>query len=104
MLDLDEREVRKAIAELANYVAVVSLSTSKGYRVLSVKDDTPTEDMVDFLKLIDHQLKDFRSRVTNIKARMKPLIALEAVIRKKLQERGCLNVIPSDRGLPSEGE
>ena len=104
LLSLNNRDVRKEVAELANYVAVIGLSNRKGYQALSIKDDDSEKTLVEFLDLIDHQLKELRSRVTNIKARMKPLVALHAVITKKLSEGGCKNGIPSERDLSSEGQ
>ena len=97
LLSLNSRDVRREVAELANYVAVIGLSNRKGYQALSIKDDDSEKTLVEFLDLIDHQLKELRSRVTNIKARMKPLIALRSVIEKKLQEGGAKS------GLSSEG-
>ena len=89
LLGLGGRDVRRAVAELANYVAVIALSSRKGYQAISIKDSDPEELLLKFSELIEHQLKELRSRVTNIKARMKPLIALREVIQKKLSERGC---------------
>ena len=101
LLSLNSRDVRREVAELANYVAVIGLSNRKGYQALSIKEDDSEKTLLEFLDLIDHQLKELKSRVTNIKARMKPLVALHAVITKKLSERGCKNDILSERGLSS---
>lgn len=87
-LGLSPRETRREVAELANYQAVISLSSKKGYRLLTFNEETPIEKLVEYLELLDQQLKENRSRVTNIKARMKPLIALRSVIEKKIKEGG----------------
>lgn len=99
-----EREVRRSLAELANYQAVVGLSSKKGYRLLTISDETDTKKFVEYMDLIDHQLAEHRSRVTNIKARMKPLIALRSVIEKKLKEGGVESGISSkgNNGLQEE--
>ena len=86
LLGKPDREIRRDIAELANYVAVVSLSNSKGYRVLQCKDDDSPELLMEYRDLIDHQINDFKSRIDNIRARMKPLVALKCVIEKMLDK------------------
>ena len=78
--NVTDREIRRKVAELANYVPVLSLSKDKGYRVLSFNDDTPVEE----LEEAQHQINEFKSRIDNLKARMKPLVALQKVIEKKL--------------------
>lgn len=90
------RETRRDIAELANYQAVIALSNKKGYRLLTISDDMDEKKLIEYLELCDHQLSEHRSRVANIKARMKPLIALRSVIEKKLAERGCQNGVSSE--------
>ena len=95
-LGLGIRTVRENVAELANYQAVIGLSCKKGYRLLTISDKTEPKKLVQYLELLDAQIKEHRSRVTNIKARMKPLIALRSVIIKKLQEGGVENAISSE--------
>jgi len=95
-LGLGLREVRRDIAELANYQAVIGLSSKKGYRLLTISDTTEPKKLVQYLELLDAQLAEHRSRVTNIKARMKPIIALRSVIVKKLQEGGVESAISSE--------
>ena len=98
-LGLGIRAVRENIAELANYQAVIGLSCKKGYRLLTISDTTESKKLAEYLELLDAQIKEHRSRVTNIKARMKPLIALRSVIIKKLQEGGAESAISSKRDL-----
>ena len=69
---------------MANYVPVLSLSKDKGYRVLSFDENTTTEELMAMYEDVQHQINEFRSRVDNLKARMKPLVALQKVIEKKL--------------------
>lgn len=96
-LGLGIRAVRENVAELANYQAVIGLSCKKGYRLLTISDTTEPKKLAQYLELLDAQIAEHRSRVTNIKARMKPLIALRSVIIKKLQEGGA------ESGVSSEG-
>ena len=84
VLGVGDRAVRKQIEELANHHPVIALSSAKGYRVLSVDENTDSATLVQFLDLIEHQLNDYHSRIINLKARMKPLVALHKVIKKKL--------------------
>ena len=95
-LGLGLRGVRRDIAELANYQAVIGLSSKKGYRLLTISETTEPKKLAQYLELLDAQLAEHRSRVTNIKARMKPLIALRSVIVKKLQEGGVESAISSE--------
>lgn len=84
VFDTSDREVRRKVAELANYVPVLSLSKEKGYRVLSFNDNTPLEELIKMDEEIMHQIREDQSRIDNLKARMKPLVALHKVIEKKL--------------------
>ena len=79
-----DRSIRNKVAEMANYVPVLSLSKDKGYRVLSFNDETPVEELVKMMEETQHQINEFKSRIDNLKARMKPLVALQKVIEKKL--------------------
>ena len=83
-LDTSDRKLRKEMAELANYQAVISPSSGKGYRLLRITNDTSTKKLKEYLELIEHQVAENRSRVTNINARMKPLIALKVEIEMML--------------------
>lgn len=86
VFETSDRQVRLKVAELANYVPVISLSKDKGYRVLSFNDDTPVETLIKIHDEAQHQINEFKSRIDNLKARMKPLVALQKVIEKKLPQ------------------
>ena len=86
VFETNDRQIRLKVAELANYVPILSLSKDKGYRVLSFNEETPIEALEKMLEEIQHQVNEFRSRIDNLKARMKPLIALQKVIEKKLNQ------------------
>lgn len=87
VFETSDREVRRKVAELANYVPVLSLSKDKGYRVLSFNDNTPLEELTKMDEEIMHQIREDQSRIDNIKARMKPLVALHKVIEKRLAQQ-----------------
>lgn len=86
VFDTNDRDVRRKVAELANYVPVLSLSKDKGYRVLSFNDNTPKEEVEKLYEEVMHQIREHQSRIDNIKARMRPLVALKCVIEKRLAE------------------
>ena len=79
-----DRSIRRKVAEMANYIPVLSLSQDKGYKVLSFDENTTNEELMAMYEDVQHQINEFRSRVDNLKARMKPLVALQKVIEKKL--------------------
>ena len=84
VFEISDRDVRKKVAELANYVPVLSLSKEKGYRVLSFNDNTPLEELIKMDEEVMHQIREYQSRIDNLKARMRPLVALHKVIEKKI--------------------
>ena len=84
VFDMSDRQIREKVAELANYLPVLSLSKDKGYRVLSFDENATNEELLKLQEDVQHQINEFKSRVDNLKARMKPLVALQKVIEKKL--------------------
>lgn len=87
VFETSDRRIRLKVAELANYVPVISLSKDKGYRVLSFNENTPDEVLMQMLEELQHQINENKSRIDNLKARMKPLVALQKVIEKKLNSK-----------------
>lgn len=85
--NLNDRTIREMVAEVANYLPVISLSNSAGYRVLSFDDETATFDLLGMQQDISHQINEFKSRIANLNARLKPLVALSKVIDKELKKR-----------------
>ena len=79
-----DRAIRRQVAELANYVPVLSLSNEKGYKVPSFDENTPLEKLQEMHEDIQHQINEFKSRIDNLKARMKPLVALQKVLENKM--------------------
>lgn len=79
-----DRQIREKVAEVANYLPILSLSKEKGYRVLSFDENATTEELMKTYEEAQHQINEFKSRIDNLKARMKPLVALQKVIEKKL--------------------
>ena len=92
ILHISNREVRREIAQLANYYGVIATSDRKGYRLVNM--EVSTEEAIDTeLEDINHQLAELNSRVEELQARMKPLIADKAVLEeRKLGEPFQFNV------------
>ena len=82
-----DRQIREKVAELANYVAIISLSKEKGYRVPSFDEDTPLEKLIDMAEDLQHQICENQARCDNLRARMKPLVALREVVNKEILKR-----------------
>lgn len=82
-----DRAIRREVAEMANYLPILSLSKEKGYRVLCFNEETTIEDLERMHEELQHQINENKSRIDNLKARMKPLVALQKVIEKKLGEK-----------------
>ena len=87
IFQMNDRSIRAKVAEIANYLPVISLSDSKGYRILCFNEETSMEDMVDMLNDAQHQICELQSRVDNLKARMKPLIAFTKVLQSKIDKK-----------------
>ena len=85
--NMSDRSIRKKVEEIANYLPVVALSDSKGYRILCFNEETTIEEFKEMYEDAQHQINDFKSRIENLKARMKPLVAFMKVIEKKFNEQ-----------------
>lgn len=81
-----DRAIRREVAEMANYLPILSLSKDKGYRVLCFNENTTLEELETMHELLQHQINENKSRINELKARMKPLVALQKVIEKKLAQ------------------
>lgn len=82
-----DRAMREKLSELANYVPVVATSNRKGYQLLEINDDYDAKQLADIDDLATHEINELQCRIDNIKARMKPLVAIKKVIEKKQQEK-----------------
>lgn len=84
---MDDRSIRNNVAEMANYLPILSLSKDKGYCYVTFTDETSVEDLVALYERVNHQIKENKSRIDNLKARMKPLVALQKVIEAKVKAK-----------------
>lgn len=78
--NLDERTIRRIIAEISCYFPVVSFSSTKGYYIPIVDENTNTNEILEDLQ---HALNEHMSRVNELKRKMKPLIATIKEMEKK---------------------
>ena len=60
-----DRQLRSLINLIANKVPVISTSDSKGYKIAKTKED---------LEQVEHQWREFDTRISEMEARKKPLI------------------------------
>lgn len=78
--DLDERTIRRIIQGISYYFPVVSFSSTKGYYIPTLDENTNTKEILEDLK---HTINEHLSRVNELKRKMKPLIATIKVMEKK---------------------
>ena len=60
-----DRQLRSLINLIAKKVPVISTSDSKGYKIAKTKED---------LEHVEHQWREFDTRISEMEARKKPLI------------------------------
>lgn len=82
-----ERQMREQLSKLANYFPVVATSDRKGYQLLEITDENNIEQLTEISELAQHQINELQCRIDNLKARMKPLVAIQKVIEKKLEPK-----------------
>lgn len=89
-----DRAVRKEINRIANYFAIISVSSRKGYELVITPHLVQNNPLVLKTQLddIEHCLREFESRKEEINARMKPLIACKEVIIRYLKNWGMEEV------------
>lgn len=78
--NLDERTIRRIIAEISCYFPVISFSSAKGYYIHTPDENANTKEILEDLQ---HTLNEHLSRVNELKRKMKPLIATIKEMEKK---------------------
>lgn len=84
MGNISDRAIREKLAEVANYYPIVATSDKKGYRLICFSDRDTPETLQALYDDCQHQLNELQCRIDNLKARMKPLRAMQEVILKTL--------------------
>lgn len=69
------RMERLRYQEVARFYPVISLSNEKGYEILDDPTAYPQEELVKNIHRVNHQVRDYMSRIDALKKRMKSLIA-----------------------------
>lgn len=81
--DVTEREIRRRLEEIANYYPVIATSDKKGYAIAVWDENMDNESLIAVHEEIMHQIAEINSRIKNLKARLKPLIANHIVLKDK---------------------
>lgn len=82
-LEKSERRIRRMIADVSQFYAVIATSDKEGYR-LARKIDSMNDDERNLEKIeVEHQLAELKCRVKALKRRMKPLVAYLKVLEKR---------------------
>ena len=95
-LSLTEREVRRQVALIANYYPLFSFSNKKGYCIGSFDDNATTQELSFLYDDCCHAIAELESRVQELKARMKPLIALKEKVKVSIYSREFEELLDDD--------
>ena len=83
-LNISERKVRREISKISMYYPVISKSNKKGYKLAKPIDLMGKEELIEEIKEVDNVANELQSRIRQLKAKLKPLIAYKSVAEKKL--------------------
>lgn len=81
---LTEREVRSQIHDISIYYAVISNSSTKGYRLANVNFDNK-EDISKEIDLLNYCINEDKKRAREIIKRISRKIAVMKILKKKLE-------------------
>lgn len=81
---LNDREVRRQIHDISIYYAVISNSSTKGYRLANVNFDNK-EDISKEIDLLNHCINEDKKRAREIIKRISRKIAVMKILQKKLE-------------------
>lgn len=85
MFGISERIARYEISKISMYYPVVSISSKKGYRLAKPIDRLESFELEKEVEEVNHVLNELKSRITQLKAKMKPLIVWKSIAEKKLK-------------------
>ncbi len=83
-----DRQVRAELEHIANFYPIRATAGRKGYKMLAFEEDASIETLKEINMEAFLQICELQHRVISIKARMKPLIAIQRATALKLQEKG----------------
>lgn len=81
----DIRSIRNCIARVANYYPVIATSNRKGYKLAHWTMEMTADELEEVQEEILHQIAELNSRIKNLKARLKPLVANKVVLERRIQ-------------------
>lgn len=84
---LSDRAVRDQMERIANFYPIISFSDRKGYTYGHFKGNESNQDLALLFDDVNHAIHEINSRVECLNARLKPLIALQEVLKAKIAER-----------------
>lgn len=85
MLACSDVQARQEIAEISMYYPVLSSSKRKGYRMAkSIDTLTTVEEMAEEYDLVRGSINEIISRIDVLNKKLKPLIAYQKVLSKKI--------------------
>ena len=82
----NERDVRAEMEQIANYYPVRASAGRKGYDIIGFDSFTKLEELKKVKDEAFDQIRELENRISSLKARLKPLIALTKVVGLKVQE------------------
>lgn len=82
---LGDSNTRYEIRLISLFYPVLTDSSGKGYQIVNTSEVTE-EEADDVLEKIDHTINEFKSRMTIMKKRLKPLIASKKVLESKFRK------------------
>lgn len=83
-----ERQVRAELEHIANFYPIRATAGRKGYKLLTFEEDASVETLKEVNMEAFLQICELQNRINSLKARMKPLIAIQRATALKLQEKG----------------
>lgn len=75
--EMSERAIRMELERIANFYPVRASAGKKGYSLIQINDDSNFEELMDANAESHFQIKEIEHRIEALKARLKPLIAMQ---------------------------
>lgn len=93
---VDERTIRAHLEKIANYYPVVAFSNRIGYQIVVWSKEMTIGELESCEEDILHQIAELNSRIKNLKARLKPLVANKVMLKKVINEKYAEDVLKDD--------
>lgn len=83
---MNERAVRSELENIAKYYPVRATAGRKGYSILRFEENSTYNELKEVNNSAYDQIREIENRISSLKMRLKPLIAIMRVSALKLQE------------------